>query len=352
MHPPLLWNKGYVFVLFRRAFRGRVHRCSSVSGLRVLGQQAACCREMEKAKPPVVRSLDGSELKDFAVPEWAWPYFRCGPYTLHELPPTDASVGRTRTVSAPFCEGSEGASASASLHQSRSALQGAGPAENGAAAAVDNGQHQQRQQQQEPRPPKQQEQERCLCGGEEQEPYFHLLHDVLMHPGAVDVLQYLVSENRRHLVVVCAVGRRLCGHKGVVHGGFTATLLDNTMGMLGHAVFPRTATKTLSVRYLRPFVADTQVIVDAVVESIGRRSCHIAATVVGPVPHSQEGAFPTQQKHRAEQQTSPASQASGQDGYRRVRDEVPPLPPLEEGLWVVATGTAEMVDVSAVWAGL
>ena len=178
----------------------------------------------------------------------------------------------------------------------------------------------------------------------EESVYKHLLHDVLMQPGGVEELLYFVSQCKRHLVVICTTGSFLCGHKGIIHGGFTATLVDNSLGLLAHAQYARAATKSLSVKYLRPFVADSTVLFDAYIKDINPRSCIISGTLLGRIPSQLAANFPPQPQQQPQQQQQQQQQQQGPG--------IEILPPRDEGLWVVASAIGEMVDVTQLWSGL
>lgn len=82
-----------------------------------------------------------------------------------------------------------------------------------------------------------------------------------------DATSRLISEHQKdkspdHLLTFCRVSRRVCGHKGVAHGGFIATLLDNAMGYLAQLLLPRAATKSLTINYLKPLLTETMILVE------------------------------------------------------------------------------------------
>ncbi|KAL8456007.1 hypothetical protein Emag_000136 [Eimeria magna] len=171
----------------------------------------------------------------------------------------------------------------------------------------------------------------------------HLLYDTLVQPGGVEALFFFVSECKCHLLAVCKVGNILCGHRGIVHGGFTATLIDNAMGFLAHAQFKRAATKSLSIKYLRPFMAGTTILLDACLSNIDARGCSMTGSLIGPIPPGLANQFPPQRDHHHQQQQQQQQQQS---------KGLECLPPRAEGLWIVAAATGEMVDVTAHWKGI
>jgi uncharacterized protein (TIGR00369 family) len=58
------------------------------------------------------------------------------------------------------------------------------------------------------------------------------------------------------------VGRSLCGHRGIVHGGMTAALMDEVSGA---ATFSAAGgghfTANLNINYLKPVIADRYLLV-------------------------------------------------------------------------------------------
>ncbi|KAL8424805.1 hypothetical protein Efla_005388 [Eimeria flavescens] len=266
---------------------------------------------------PAIRSLEGLPLsaEAFNLPVWALPYFRAGgTYTYWPVPSPDASGGRTRTADTPAPHNlpkkqqqKETADADAKRQEagtgrdpsSVSSLQHASGSSSSTSVA-------------------------STTEGEAESPaaaaavYRHLLYDVLTQPGGVEKLLFFVSECKCHVVALCTAGGLLCGHKGVVHGGFTATLLDNAMGGLAHWHYKRAATKTLNISYLRPFIAGSTVLFDAYVAEINARACKINGTLIGPAPPALAKSFPPQQQQQQQQQQSKGLEC---------------LPPRAEGLW-------------------
>ncbi|KDQ08122.1 hypothetical protein BOTBODRAFT_119118 [Botryobasidium botryosum FD-172 SS1] len=82
-------------------------------------------------------------------------------------------------------------------------------------------------------------------------------------------------------VMVLHVGRSLCGHDGIVHGGLLATLLDEALARVAILQFPARVgvTANLNIDYRAPTIADQFIVIRAsLVEAKGRK-----ATVQGRV---------------------------------------------------------------------
>ncbi|KAJ7932858.1 HotDog domain-containing protein [Mycena leptocephala] len=84
-----------------------------------------------------------------------------------------------------------------------------------------------------------------------------------------------VRKDERAAVVFVHLGRGLCGHDGIVHGGLMATLLDEALGRNAIINLPEKVgvTATLSLRYKAPTRADQFVVMKTeLVELKGRKA--------------------------------------------------------------------------------
>ena len=91
---------------------------------------------------------------------------------------------------------------------------------------------------------------------------------------AVPPLVFL-NRGTKEAVVVLHVGQELCGHKGIVHGGFIATILDEYLGRTALMTFPAQTgvTATLTVNYRRPTMANQFVAIKSqVIEGTERKA--------------------------------------------------------------------------------
>ncbi|GAA5926006.1 PaaI family thioesterase [Sporobolomyces koalae] len=83
------------------------------------------------------------------------------------------------------------------------------------------------------------------------------------------------SPDKREAVFVLHVGKGLCGHEGVVHGGLLATVLDEALGRTALLNLPTNigVTATLNLKYRKPtFAAQYIVIKTNLVEQKGRKA--------------------------------------------------------------------------------
>ena len=104
----------------------------------------------------------------------------------------------------------------------------------------------------------------------------------LAGPGRI-VVPPLVFCDDTHgkLVSLVFLGENLCGHFGIVHGGLSATLLDESMGRCGLAALPKRTgvTARLTVDYRKPVLAGRYVVIKAEVVKIEGRKVWVKGRI-------------------------------------------------------------------------
>ncbi|CAA7266443.1 unnamed protein product [Cyclocybe aegerita] len=82
-------------------------------------------------------------------------------------------------------------------------------------------------------------------------------------------------------IVFVHLGRALCGHDGIVHGGLLATLLDETLARTAVNNLPEKVgvTATLSLNYRAPTMADQFVIVRTRIGEVKGRKANVTGQV-------------------------------------------------------------------------
>ncbi|RDB27286.1 hypothetical protein Hypma_004371 [Hypsizygus marmoreus] len=77
------------------------------------------------------------------------------------------------------------------------------------------------------------------------------------------------------------VGRGLCGHDGIIHGGLLATLLDETLGRTAISNLPERVgvTAQLQLNYRAPTRADQFIIIRTFVEEVNGRKVRVKGLV-------------------------------------------------------------------------
>ncbi|KAK8918109.1 UPF0644 protein PB2B4.06 [Metarhizium anisopliae] len=93
-----------------------------------------------------------------------------------------------------------------------------------------------------------------------------LTGSALTGPGKVPVPAYAwVDKGGKSLVSVVYVGEDLCGHPGIVHGGFLATMLDEGLARCCFAALPHNigVTANLNINYRKPTPAGSYLVLRA-----------------------------------------------------------------------------------------
>lgn len=92
-------------------------------------------------------------------------------------------------------------------------------------------------------------------------------------------------------VVIYYLGKDLCGHPGIIHGGLLATILDEDMARCCFAALPNKVgmTANLTVNYRAPLPSDTYVCLRAKTTKVEGRKAWVegrieALTVNGETP--------------------------------------------------------------------
>ncbi|KAJ1856352.1 hypothetical protein LPJ73_002199 [Coemansia sp. RSA 2703] len=88
-----------------------------------------------------------------------------------------------------------------------------------------------------------------------------------------------LNRDRKQFVVILHIGKRLCGHDGIVHGGVQATLFDEITARPAFWNLPRNIalTATLNINYRRPVLADQILVFRTQLKTIEGRKATIAA---------------------------------------------------------------------------
>ncbi|KAJ2556622.1 hypothetical protein EV175_001882 [Coemansia sp. RSA 1933] len=90
-----------------------------------------------------------------------------------------------------------------------------------------------------------------------------------------------LNRDRKQFVILVHLGKRLCGHDGIVHGGVLATLLDEFTARPAFWNLPRNIglTANLKINYRRPVVVDQVLIFRTRLVEMEGRKAKIAATL-------------------------------------------------------------------------
>jgi len=110
----------------------------------------------------------------------------------------------------------------------------------------------------------------------------NLTAGALRGPGRLALLPLVRARvDESEALVIVHVGRGLCGHDGIVHGGLLATLLDETLARTALLNLPEKVgvTANLSINYLAPTRADQFIVFRVhLLEATGRKA-RVSATI-------------------------------------------------------------------------
>lgn len=110
----------------------------------------------------------------------------------------------------------------------------------------------------------------------------NLTAGTLMGPGKVTVPPYTwTRKDGMQFVQISHVGSDMCGHIGIIHGGFLATMLDEGMGRCCFPVLPHNIGMTgrLEVSYKAPAMANQYLVLRAHVTKVEGRKCWVEAHI-------------------------------------------------------------------------
>ncbi|KAI5452162.1 hypothetical protein NCC49_001100 [Naganishia albida] len=90
-----------------------------------------------------------------------------------------------------------------------------------------------------------------------------------------------VKNNESSAIIVLHVGRSLCGHDGIIHGGLLATVLDESLGRNALLNIPSKigVTATLNVQYKKPTKADQFIVVRTELDSVAGRKVNVSGSI-------------------------------------------------------------------------
>lgn len=82
-------------------------------------------------------------------------------------------------------------------------------------------------------------------------------------------------------IVIYHLGSKLCGHKGIIHGGLLATLLDESLCRCGFPLLPNKlgVTASLNIKYVAPTPSDSIVVLHAWATKLNGRKVTVNGTL-------------------------------------------------------------------------
>ncbi|KAF8880893.1 HotDog domain-containing protein [Gymnopilus junonius] len=110
----------------------------------------------------------------------------------------------------------------------------------------------------------------------------NLTAGALRGPGKLALLPLVRAKNdESESIVFLHVGRGLCGHDGIIHGGLLATLLDETLARTAISNLPEKVgvTAQLTLNYRAPTMADQFVVIKTRVDEAKGRKVNVSGSV-------------------------------------------------------------------------
>lgn len=110
----------------------------------------------------------------------------------------------------------------------------------------------------------------------------NLTAGTLLGPNRVVVPPFVWSERGgKSIVSISYIGGELCGHPGIVHGGFLATILDEGLARCCFAALPNKIgmTANLNINYRSPAPADTFYVLRATTTKVEGRKAWVEGRI-------------------------------------------------------------------------
>ncbi|PPQ88271.1 hypothetical protein CVT25_005434 [Psilocybe cyanescens] len=110
----------------------------------------------------------------------------------------------------------------------------------------------------------------------------NLTAGALRGPGKLALLPLIrAKHDESESIVFLHLGRGLCGHDGIIHGGLLATLLDETLARTAISNFPEKVgvTAQLTLDYRAPTMADQFVVIKTRIQDVKGRKATVSGRV-------------------------------------------------------------------------
>lgn len=109
-----------------------------------------------------------------------------------------------------------------------------------------------------------------------------LTGSVLAGPGKMPVPPYAwIEEGGKSLVSITYIGKNLCGHPGLVHGGLLATMLDEGLARCCFGALPHNigVTANLNINYRKPTPAGSYLVLRAETTQVEGRKAWVKGRI-------------------------------------------------------------------------
>ncbi|KAG2230406.1 hypothetical protein INT48_008770 [Thamnidium elegans] len=109
-----------------------------------------------------------------------------------------------------------------------------------------------------------------------------LTFSALRGPGMLIVNPVLFyNKTYTELTSVLHLGKNICGHDGIIHGGLAATILDEVLAYVAFPALPNKFgfTANLNINYKRPIMSDQWVVMKAKLDKLEDRKAYVSASI-------------------------------------------------------------------------
>ncbi|RFU28173.1 hypothetical protein B7463_g8161, partial [Scytalidium lignicola] len=110
----------------------------------------------------------------------------------------------------------------------------------------------------------------------------NLIANTLIGPGMIEVAPYIWTQKEEQtLTMIFPVGNNMCGHPGIIHGGFSASIFDEALARCAFPVLPNKvgATASLQIDYKKPVMANQILVLKARVTEVSGRKAWVEGLI-------------------------------------------------------------------------
>ncbi|CAO3703357.1 unnamed protein product [Rhizopus stolonifer] len=89
------------------------------------------------------------------------------------------------------------------------------------------------------------------------------------------------NKSYTEITIIVHLGKNICGHDGIIHGGLSATLLDEALAAVALPAFPNNFgfTANLNINYRKPIMSDQWVVVRSRLDKLEERKAFVSAHI-------------------------------------------------------------------------
>ncbi|KAG1452792.1 hypothetical protein G6F56_007729 [Rhizopus delemar] len=89
------------------------------------------------------------------------------------------------------------------------------------------------------------------------------------------------NKSYTEITIIVHLGKNICGHDGIIHGGLSATLLDEALAAVALPALPKNFgfTANLNINYRKPIMSDQWVVVRSRLDKLEERKAFVSAHI-------------------------------------------------------------------------